>query len=168
MVMIGGDNMDDWLLIGEIAQQTKMAENTLRRYCRLFSDFLVCEQYGRITRYSPDCIPIFERISYLFSKGSTQEEIQKVLEKETSMTVQPPAEQEEVPAVITPALFIYFMTQMSNSLTALADQDARINSLESKIEGLEKQIEARDAKVMEQIRQKQEERKRPWWKRLMN
>ena len=77
----------DWLSVAEIARLTRIPAPTARRYAALFREFLPHRKAGRVTRYAPEAARVFERISGLYHEGRVTTEIEEVLRREFSRTI---------------------------------------------------------------------------------
>lgn len=131
----------DWLSVADIARTTRIPAPTARRYASLFREFLPHRKSGRTTRYSSECIPIFERITALYREGRVSTEIEDLLRAEYCRTIdvepgraQPPAPQAVPPGVARTVQEM--MEQFSASLKVIADQKAIIDSLRSDVRRL--------------------------------
>ncbi len=66
---------EDFLTIAELADRAGVAENTARRYVRLFEEFFACRPSGRTVRYAGDDSPLLSLISSCYREGLPAPEI---------------------------------------------------------------------------------------------
>lgn len=76
-----------WLSVSEISKRTRIPAPTARRYASLFREYLPSRKVGRVTKYSDEAVIIFERISKLYSDGHVTTEIEEVLKRDYSRTI---------------------------------------------------------------------------------
>lgn len=76
--------MEKSYLISELADQAEVAENTARRYARLFEEFFSPRQYGRARKYPPEAAATLRRISDFYRQGLTTPEIFERLHAQTA------------------------------------------------------------------------------------
>ena len=119
----------DWLSVAEIARLTRIPAPTARRYAALFREFLPHRKAGRVTRYAPEAARVFERISGLYHEGRVTTEIEEVLRREFSRTIDVGAENLPAPE---PGLMDHF----NASLQLIADQKAVIEALREDVRKL--------------------------------
>lgn len=126
----------DWLSVAEIARLTRIPAPTARRYAALFREFLPHRKAGRVTRYAPEAARVFERISGLYHEGRVTTEIEEVLRREFSRTIDldaaGPGEAHLPASEPTPDL----LDQFSSSLQVIADQKAVIEALREDVRKL--------------------------------
>lgn len=125
----------DWLSVAEIARLTRIPAPTARRYAALFREFLPHRKAGRVTRYAPEAARVFERISTLYHEGRVTTEIEEVLRREFSRTIDLDAGTGEarLPAA-EPAPGL--LDQFNTSLQVIADQKAVIEALREDVRKL--------------------------------
>lgn len=130
----------DWLSVADIARTTRIPAPTARRYASLFREFLPHRKSGRTTRYAPDCVPIFERISALYHEGRVSAEIEDILRADYQRTIDVDPGQAQPPAQVLPPdvarTVQEMMEQFGASLKVIADQKAIIDSLRSDVRKL--------------------------------
>jgi hypothetical protein len=122
----------DWLSVAEIARLTRIPAPTARRYASLFREFLPHRKTGRVTRYAPEAARIFERISGLYHEGRVTTEIEEVLRREFSRTIDVDAGAAETLPEPAPGL----LDQFNASLQVIADQKAVIEALREDVRKL--------------------------------
>lgn len=119
---------EEWLTIAEIAQRTHLAENTARRYAKLFTAFLPSRTPGRTKHYAPTALPVLTRVAALYQTGHTTGDILDLLPQEFPRLVDAEAAADSSPAApLLPALFlgplftqlVAQMDQQSDDLAAL-------------------------------------------------
>ncbi|WP_233191699.1 MerR family transcriptional regulator [Sporosarcina sp. P18a] len=86
-VMAGGDNMAEWLTIPQLAERSKIAESTVRRYLSTFCYFFNDKGGKRSKRYDSKAVEVLKRIRKLFGDGKESSEVRRILSQEFSMTV---------------------------------------------------------------------------------
>lgn len=154
--------MDELYLAAEIAEKCQIPENTVRRYCKNFKEYIPSKKYGRATRYSADSINILQNISALYSKGHTTLEIQDLLRGQYPQTVE--LEEKNLP--------VGTIQQIATALDKLASQEKEINELKQKVQKMEEYqtetLDKRDQRLMETMRKMIDEKgdKLPWWKKI--
>lgn len=125
----------DWLSVAEIARLTRIPAPTARRYAALFREFLPHRKAGRVTRYAPEAARVFERISGLYHEGRVTTEIEEVLRREFSRTIDLDAGTGEAHLPATePAPGL--LDQFNTSLQVIADQKAVIEALREDVRKL--------------------------------
>ena len=179
----------------EIAKETRIPENTVRRYTQVFERFLNSRRSGRALVYDDDSVATIRRISELYGAGYSTREIEDKLaetivprhetvvvegEEETTTELQ------QLPQQLPPQLmamlqdFQIMKQEIANTKMALAEKDAQIQSLTDTLQQvdseqkmavneLQRSINARDEmliKTMRTMMREQEEKNRPWWKRI--
>lgn len=77
----------EWLSVSEISKRTRIPAPTARRYASLFREYLPSKKLGRVTKYGLDAIFIFEKISKLYADGHVTSEIEDVLKRDYSRTI---------------------------------------------------------------------------------
>lgn len=125
----------DWLSVAEIARLTRIPAPTARRYAALFREFLPHRKAGRVTRYAPEAARVFERISNLYHEGRVTTEIEEVLRREFSRTIDLDAAgtgEAHLPAEPAPGI----LDQFNTSLQVIADQKAVIEALREDVRKL--------------------------------
>jgi len=78
----------NWLTVADIAKTTRIPAPTARRYASLFKDFLNGKKIGRVTKYPPESISVFQRISDLYAEGRVTHEIEDMLRTEVPRTIE--------------------------------------------------------------------------------
>jgi hypothetical protein len=124
----------DWLSVAEIARLTRIPAPTARRYAALFREFLPHRKVGRVTRYAPDSARVFERISGLYHEGRVTTEIEEVLRREFSRTIDLDAAGTGEARLPEPAPGV--LDQFNTSLQVIADQRAVIEALREDVRKL--------------------------------
>lgn len=77
----------EFLTITELAEETDIAETTVRRYLNTFEEFFISNERKRNKKYDPMAIKVLQRIRDLYENGSDKKEIQVVLGNEFFVTV---------------------------------------------------------------------------------
>lgn len=98
---------EEFLTVAQIAQQLSLAENTTRRYMKLFRDFIPVQQNGRISKYPSESLEMVSRIAAMYQEGLSTQDIQQRLKRSRTrvIDVQPePAESSPVLSVISEQL----------------------------------------------------------------
>ncbi len=85
-VLLHSDDME-WLSVSEISKRTRIPAPTARRYASLFREYLPSRKVGRTTKYGLDSVLIFEKISTLYADGLVTTEIEDVLRRDYSRTI---------------------------------------------------------------------------------
>lgn len=124
----------DWLSVAEIARLTRIPAPTARRYASLFREFLPHRKAGRVTRYAPEAARVFERISALYHEGRVTTEIEEVLRREFSRTIDVDAG--AAGSLPEPAPAPGLLDQFNASLQVIADQKAVIEALREDVRKL--------------------------------
>lgn len=108
--------------IAELAEEIGIAENTARRYVRLFEEFFAGRQRGRTMRYPAEAAALLSCISGFYREGLTTPEIFERLHAELAARLQtPPPRQDGEDAKETAA----------RTLPAVAAIDARLAAHEA-------------------------------------
>ncbi len=77
----------EWLSVSEISKRTRIPAPTARRYASLFREYLPSRKVGRTTKYGLDSVLIFEKISKLYADGLVTTEIEDLLQRDYSRTI---------------------------------------------------------------------------------
>jgi DNA-binding transcriptional MerR regulator len=88
---------EEWLTIAEIAQRTHLAENTARRYAKLFAAFLPSRTPGRTKHYPREAIAVLTRVAALYQAGRTTGDILDLLPQEFPRLVEAEATADSPP-----------------------------------------------------------------------
>ena len=181
--------------VSEIAKETRIPENTVRRYTQVFEQFLTSRRSGRALVYDDQSVTTIRRISELYGSGHSTRDIEAKLaetivpqykadvvecDEELKIDLQqlPP----QLPLQLM-AMFNQFETlkeQMAATQTALEEKDSQIQNLNDTLQKMDQEqkiavnelyqsINKRDEVLMQTVRtmmREQKERSRPWWKRL--
>lgn len=78
---------EKWVGFAEIAGITGLPEANLRRWKKNFPKWLPSKTFGRAERFRPECIEIFQRIGELFSERKTRNEVELILNDESSPVI---------------------------------------------------------------------------------
>lgn len=73
---------NNWLTITELADETKIADSTIRRYLHTFSVFFKHDGNIRGRRYEKNAIKVLNRIRELYEKGYDNRKVHSFLEEE--------------------------------------------------------------------------------------
>ena len=152
--------VDEWLSIGQIAKQTKMAETTLRRYATIFKEYLEADERGRAVKYSTEAQELFIQISSLYEAGYSTPEIENNLKGQYPQTLDITTT-DDSGGLVAVSTIIEVIKKQQNEIEELRDE---LNEIKDHIAvGLEE----RDKKLVETMRKMIEEKKKPWWKKLI-
>lgn len=156
----------EYLLIGDIAKELDIPENTLRRYAKVFPEFMITLKTGRITKYHPDMALIFMQIRDLFDNKKTEDEIRENLLKEQPFTISDGKESQGV-QIVTQQMHLELLGSVANTLDRISSQDEQIKRLSERVAELEQErvLEQRDKELLDQIRSKM---KKPWYKKIFS
>jgi len=75
-----GEN--NWLTITELAEETKIADSTIRRYLHTYTVFFKHDGNVRGRRYEKNAIKVLNRIRELYEKGYDNRKVHSFLEEE--------------------------------------------------------------------------------------
>lgn len=115
------------LSLNDIARLTGIPAPTARRYASLFKEFLPGKRLGRAMRYDTAAIAVFERVADLYGQGRITSEIEDMMRREFSRTIEvgPASEPIALPALaqeLPPSLGDALASALSDALsTALAE-----------------------------------------------
>lgn len=78
----------EWVYLSKIAEDLGIPQNTVRRYCEGFSEFLPSREQGRFTKYKmPESGDLLLRIRAFYEEGYQTEDIRRLLQRDTTVTV---------------------------------------------------------------------------------
>ncbi len=135
----------DTLSVSDIAKRTRIPAPTARRYASLFKEYLPSRKVGRVTKYSEDAIVIFEKISTLYADGHVTTEIEEILRRDYSRTIDlsPLAANPQVPQAqpaILPAEMVETLNDVLSKfgacLNIMSDQKSMIEAQRQDIQKL--------------------------------
>jgi len=166
--------MEEWLLISELAGQSCVPENTVRRYCKLFDKYLESKQTPKGKRYHPDSVQVLGNIFAWYRDKLTSSEIEDKLSQTGRITYEAGA----LPAALNNEIEV--MKQLAESLRLVAGQQERLNRQDGIIDEqvrnyrnfhAEESIRANEQTLeikllREQIEELQARMNRPWWKKV--
>jgi len=141
--------------ISEIEAKTGIPENTLRRYARLFADYIESRTINRRTKYSNEAIDVFNRIADLYNQGYSTPEIKDLLDQEVPKEIT--VKQEKTPAT----------ERLTKALETLADQKERIERIEEREQELTREsqeLHQEMDKLNKRLDNIETRKRRPWWK----
>ena len=150
----------EWLLISQVAAEAGVAENTCRRYARLFPEYFETRSVGRRTTYRPDSVELVQRIVELYSQGRGTEEVRELLGESCFNRTIDVTQEDDMPSggglVVTSGLVAVMLSQMANALDRVADQQEEIRTLREDVERLREEMRGReDARIRKAL---------PWWR----
>ena len=124
---MGGEFLEKWLLISQIAEQLDIPENTARRHAKNFKEYLPSKTTGRVTRYSPEACGILARISELYNSGLTTQEVYDHIQGTCSREIT--VQQEQGGQLVDPyAELIGVMKELTEEIRGLK---SRLDTLEA-------------------------------------
>lgn len=169
---------DRLLTMTEIADRIGIPESTARYYRKKFNEYIEGHGDGRHRRYKASAVQVMQIIADGFKSNKTVIEITKQLDREFPKTVDigeesqnniAAVQQQSVVHVNDRFLQLYAaqeerITQLERMVINAAEQAAaaREEAIEAK-EYIETSIKERDRRLLEYIRNQQQQQK-PWWK----
>lgn len=169
--------MEDWQTIAQIAKGLGLGETTVRRYTKLFDEYLPSQKMGRATKYNKEGQKILENIAELYSQGYGTVEIEGFLSKQYSKTFDITNSGGEVAQAGGGGSGgkMEVMQKLSMITQVIERQQNEIEALREELKSTKKQmagvIEDKDKLLIEKVKglldKKEKERQQlPWWKRI--
>ncbi|MFO7296304.1 MAG: MerR family transcriptional regulator [Clostridia bacterium] len=169
---------EHWMTITEIAQQLNLPETTVRRYARVFADYIRSKTVGRTTRYPSETVQLFAQISELFRQGYTSRDVAEWLQRKSPKTIVV-AEEENNHHPPPPVEAVVMLVEAQNKL--IDELKTEVTQLRKELEAARQEIAATKQEIAATIergvkdvketlsrieRRRQEEQAKPWWRRL--
>jgi len=138
------------LALSDIAKRTGIPAPTARRYAALFRDFLSGRRLGRMTRYPEESVAVFLRVSELYTEGRITAEIEEILRREFSRTIEVgpatepialPAVADDLPANLAEALSDALSEALSNSIAHFSDALGKLAEQKTSLDAHQNDIE---------------------------
>jgi len=138
------------LALSDIAKRTGIPAPTARRYAALFRDFLSGRRLGRMTRYPEESVAVFQRVSELYTEGRITAEIEEILRREFSRTIEVgpatepialPAVADDLPANLADALSDALSEALSNSIAHFSDALDKLAEQKTSLDAHQNDIE---------------------------
>lgn len=144
----------EYLLISEIADKSRIAENTCRRYAKVFPQFFRSKKYGPAKKYHPDAVALVQKIfDWYNSHKLTTEEIRERLREEIPVVI----DAKDTHHITTTAPVPALLQQMAESMVALTEMVNTLREenkeLSKKIGQLEEQVKASGDTVVGVVRE---------------
>lgn len=160
------------MTIAEIADKLGIAENTIRRYCRLFHGFLTSKQFGRATKYDTEVLEILANISTLYQEGKSTQEIQDRLKNAYTLTVDVETDKTQLGDVAAINEIREAMAKMAEHIERQDSfNQALVKELQEQRKFIEQSVRDRDEKLMTTLKLLTDARQeaaaakeKPWWK----
>jgi len=92
--------MEEYMNATQMAQELELAENTVRRYLRLFKDYIPARQEGRMTKYSPVALQIVAQIGSWYKEGLTTHDITRRLREAHTRVIDVAADPPQLDRVV--------------------------------------------------------------------
>lgn len=135
--MSGGE----WLPLTTLARSVGVPEASARRYAEAFPEHFQVRRMGKINAFHVDAGPVLKRISELFGQGMGRAQVADILRSEflkTHELEQVPHTGDDPPPGQLPALVrAEIGTALAEALCTVANQQARLDSLEHRLAELE-------------------------------
>lgn len=168
--------MDDWLTVGEVEQQTRIPERTLRRYLALHGHHLQTRKQGRSVLVAKPALTLLRQIRNWYEAGWNAERVEEAL-SESGLPVTLTVDGHDMAMTATKALQILqqsVATAMTAMTTEVAELHREVAAARQETEQLrhfiDDRLETRDRQMMETLRIMQERaveqaasRKKSWW-----
>lgn len=169
---------EHWLTIAEIAQQLNLPETTLRRYARVFADYIRSKTIGRTTRYPSETVQLFAQIAELFRQGYTSRDIAEWLQRESPKTIVIAEEENNHHHPLPPVEAVVMLVEAQNKLidelkNEVAQLRKELEAARQEIAATKQEIAATVERGVEDVketlsrveRRHQEKQAKPWWRR---
>lgn len=143
-----GDSMEEWLTITEIAEKAKVPETSVRRYIKLFKEYLPGKQIGRTWKYLPDVIQVVERISASYQAGQSTQEIFQMLQQNFPQVLDVVEENHHITTTLPPqhhmteiaAVQVEALRQIAGILNKVVTQEQKIETLSGEVQTLSDEV----------------------------
>lgn len=172
---------EEWLTVTELANRLGLAENTARRYAKLFDEYISSRKYGRTIKYDPEAIKVMDSVSRLYKEGLGTQEIQERLRGvyPLHVDVQQETDKDRLPA--TPTAIPEVVTELKEAIARMTEQMDRqeafnkelLQHLQEREQYIDLSLRTRDEKLMDTLREIKEyrlqiaaaeQKKKSWWK----
>jgi len=158
-MMIGGDCMEKWLTVADLAKETNIPDSTCRRYLSTFEAFFLVKGGSRSKKYERQAVDILKRIKHLYDEGLETNEIHNVLMNEFPIVVDDDKQGEDV-ATVTPTLAT---SEDIAEIKAALEEQKRFNQillerLEQQQKYIKEHLERRDQVLLQSIRELQQQK----------
>ena len=121
---------EPWLNITDLARETGNPETVTSQYVEKFASLLPSNKVGKITLYSPICVPILKRIAQLIEQGYAEKEVQEILNNEfqiESINIKPI--DANIQAESSSKNMEIFTAQVTQFMRIVADQKQELSTL---------------------------------------
>jgi len=145
-----------YLTVGELVNSSGIPETTTRRYLNTFKTFINTKRSGRITKYHPDTLELLKKVYNFYLNGATTEEIFSTLSESNAQIIE--IENNEPGELIS----------KSQALDIFKAMQGEIKELRQEVQDLSKALDNRDVKLINQMRNILEEKKKPFWKKWLS
>jgi len=144
----------DWLKVSEIASETNIHDNTIRRYIKLFPSYFTRKQFGKTAKYGRGAVELVKAISTAYGSGQGTEEIREMLKTQL------------------PQVFDVAEEQPSHNLTTIPPPLKAIESLlEANRQATREDLQALKREIVEEVLEGMRKEKKPlirrfvdWWR----
>lgn len=180
---------ENFLTISEMSEKIGVPENSVRRYARLFSEFLPKKVLGRVKKYAPDSMEVIFEISELYKKGYDTESIfdqlrskrNRIFEIEPNggSQKQPPSPTTTRPRDRDLEVFgqaIKDLTVSFKDIATALERSTKRNEIINELLVRLREVEEREAFMRERAERLENEikwitkewfkKRTPWWRRL--
>ncbi len=168
--------LDDWLTVGEVEQQTRIPERTLRRYLALHGHHLQTRKQGRSVLVAKPALTLLRQIRDWYEAGWNAERVEASL-SESGLPVTLTVDGHNTVMTATEALQTLQQSvamAMATIATEVAELRREVATSREETEKLrtfiDDRLEARDRQLMEALRRMQDRaseqaqpKKKTWW-----
>jgi DNA-binding transcriptional MerR regulator len=139
--------MSEWVYISDIAKELGIPQNTIRRYCDTFGEFLPSVKQGRSTKYKvPESREVLARIRSLYEEGYQTDDIQRLLQQDTPTVLDVTIDDHHAPTLSTTEVVRELLAQHNRMVQEVAA------GLHQEIDELRATLAAKDQAIEEAIK----------------
>jgi len=153
--------MNEWYTVNQVAKETEIPAETVRRYVRQYKNFLMVNRGERrsylIHKTSIDAI---KRIRYLLDHGHQQEQIKDILQQTETITIQSDDEQMKENMLSIPDLHKSMLKQIKKLTEQTEQQIQMIDDLTKRLDQQRENIKKRDEQLMNALNKIMEDNKK--------
>ena len=180
---------ENFLTISEISEKIGVPENSVRRYARLFNEFLPKKVLGRVKKYAPYSKDVIFEISEMYKKGYDTEGIFDQLRSKRNriFEIEPNGRPQQQPSSPTTTrgserdLEVYGqaikdLTMSFKDIATALERSTQRNEVINELLVRLRELEEREACMREKAERLEKEikwitkewfkRRTPWWRRL--
>lgn len=171
-----GGLMDDWLTVGEVEQQTRIPERTIRRYLGLHGHHIQTRKQGRSVLVAGQAVSILKQIRDWYDAGWNAARVEEALSEsglpvtvtidghETAMTAAEALQELQKSVATAMAAMAAEMAELRQEVAASREETARLRQfIDERLEERDRQLTQTLRMLLEQRQEEAQARKKGWW-----